>query len=1467
MKRFFCIVLLWFTGQSVFAQITYFKPDTSTFLKEFERFMGEAKNDETKEEVSTFKNFWSRHNFDEATMFTIIKNMNKLIIDAANSQDEQFYQYIRMLDFLMKQNNQELLAKWHRYFDMMMTSDYDKFRNYMSFSQDFFIDNCLVQTDVRKWKPLAETYEFTYNKFPIVKFKNLDLLCFTEGDTVFISNTSGTFLPYTRQWVGMNGRVDWSRAKYDANQVYALFKGYKINMNLGEYKVDSVTYYNKQFFNKPLQGSFEDKVFIGSPGERATYPKFVSFNKEIAIKNLIQGVDLVGGFMHRGGKIYSDGNDTLKSKISIKYKGKVQMVARAKTFAIDPTRLVTDKAEITYYLRDTIGEKLDSIYHPQVQLNFPFYEKTIRAVRTNEGISQVPFMDTYHKMEITTDQMIWQIDLPICEMKMINPDAKAVFESKSYFRDYRYESIQGLLDYNPIEKMRFYCIERAKQKYEKPGEFTLSEYASHLNNQKEYILAQILLLNDRGFIVFDPNTEMIQVQKKTFDYWNNHMKLSDFDVIRLESIIKLRPNASINLVNNDMVIEGCPGIQFSDSQSVYTIATEQQLTIKKNRDMFFGGKVHAGRFDFFGKDFYFNYDGFFIKMDNVDSMRFTCPSRDDPEKYVLVQTVLQNIYGTLYIDKENNKAGRKDYPEYPRFVSDRGAMVYYDKPEIYNGIYNRNEFFFKTDPFEINSLDRFKLEDIKLSGLFSSGGIIPDIRDTLTVQKDYSLGFIRATPAEGYPMYGGKGKNAGTISLSNEGFWGSGSLEYLSSSGHSQRYIMFLDSLNGKFEDYRVTRTNDVPDVMGEDIWLHWEPKLDRMYNTYTNKPLDMMRGKADMYGTTVLEPSGMGGYGELHFDKSLLSSAEFKFHPLSVNAEVSDFKLLALDDTTKMAFQSGNINSYIDFDKRFGDFKANDLGANSFFPYNAYKTNMNDYHWEIDRKTLDFKIPPAYAPDEIYFESTKKEQDGLRFQAGKANFALKTNLLDINEVPFIPVCDARVIPDKGNVKIEADAFMRELRNSKVVCDSISEYHNIYNCNMMVKGRFKMDGNGYYDYLQKGEKQVIYFDVVSDNKRGRAQAISHMTDSTRFILGKKFQFKGEAKLYSTSILLEFDGYVKPLHMLPIRTDYYRNDQYINPDSVILTFSRPVNESKVEMYTGIMMALDSPHVYPVFAGRKKLYADPEMLTVHGAMLWDDTYRKFIMGDSSRLFRKEPTGTYMTVSEDMRKVYAEGKVNLALNVKDFTFNTSGEINISLTDTPTTELDLSAIIDFPLPKSALGLMQDSMETFNEKAKNVNLSTSSYRHNVNEFLQDPKRVEKFFKRLNEDGKFTLEDEFEKMFNFTYLKLEWRTKNKMYVADGEASLQNIGKRIIGKKVMVKMAIEKKKSGDIIYMYIQTKKGGWYYFNFQKGVLGTLSSDKNYVDAIDKDADRMKKINIRIRKATDRQVKTFLRNLEGWKVQ
>ena len=83
---------------------------------------------------------------------------------------------------------------------------------------------------------------------------------------------------------------------------------------------------------------------------------------------------------------------------------------------------------------------------------------------------------------------------------------------------------------------------------------------------------------------------------------------------------------------------------------------------------------------------------------------------------------------------------------------------------------------------------------MRFPGTFESADIFPVFPDTLTMMDDYSLGFERETPVEGFPLYGGKAKYNNKIYLSNEGLIGDGVLEYLTSSTKSNEIYFFPDS-------------------------------------------------------------------------------------------------------------------------------------------------------------------------------------------------------------------------------------------------------------------------------------------------------------------------------------------------------------------------------------------------------------------------------------------------------------------------------------------------------------------------------------------------------------------------------------------------------------------------------------------------------------------------------------------------
>jgi len=89
-------------------------------------------------------------------------------------------------------------------------------------------------------------------------------------------------------WYGENGKVNWERAGYSSDSVYAELKQYSIEMKSSDYQADSVVFYNYKFFDYPLVGKISEKILANSTPEKATYPRFDSYSKRLFIKSLWQ---------------------------------------------------------------------------------------------------------------------------------------------------------------------------------------------------------------------------------------------------------------------------------------------------------------------------------------------------------------------------------------------------------------------------------------------------------------------------------------------------------------------------------------------------------------------------------------------------------------------------------------------------------------------------------------------------------------------------------------------------------------------------------------------------------------------------------------------------------------------------------------------------------------------------------------------------------------------------------------------------------------------------------------------------------------------------------------------------------------------------------------------------------------------------------------------------------------------------
>ena len=124
-----------------------------------------------------------------------------------------------------------------------------------------------------------------------------------------------------------------------------------------------------------------------------------------------------------------------------------------------------------------------------------------------------------------------------------------------------------------------------------------------------------------GFILYNEETEMVTVKPRLRKYILAVNGRADYDVIQFYSNVGgSENNGELSLLNYDLRLHGVERIFLSDSQNVVIFPKNQELVLHKNRNFDFAGRIMAGRFEFFGKKFDFDYDRF--KLNSVPNISF-----------------------------------------------------------------------------------------------------------------------------------------------------------------------------------------------------------------------------------------------------------------------------------------------------------------------------------------------------------------------------------------------------------------------------------------------------------------------------------------------------------------------------------------------------------------------------------------------------------------------------------------------------------------------------------------------------------------------------------------------------------------------------------------------------------------------------------------------------------------------------
>ena len=1465
-----CIFLCFFS-LSLFAQqpakLEKFSENPEAFMKELEGFMGASKNQTLIDEYNDFEKAIKKAVIKPEEMPRIIATANSMYALRMNASS-QFLSYLKCLQAVkMAEKGEEKLVELLNVMDGLL-ADVSKgqdlaLKNFLDFATTLYEKNVIFTDNYFNWTASSAKTKMEYaDKKPVIHYEKTNLIANRKIDSIQVLDVQGDLFPSINIFKGKNGKVVWRKTNGDV--IEATLDTFTIDLRKSGFVASNVKLSYPLFFKTTtLLGKLEDKLVIENKAVEGSYPRFESYEKRIDIKDIGGGADYRGSFKLQGSSVYGYGSkEEGKAQIQI-YNDKKAKVYQGYSdlFIIRKgDRIVGEKVQSTLYFDK------DSITHPSVGFRYDIQPKELTLERGNNAGDRNPFSNSFHKVNINSDKVSWLINkdtIQINEKKALASaaDLKVTFESLKFYDEVDYRKLQGIGSSNPLATLQTVSQSNGR-------ELDAEMLAKEINPKFDEKTCQSLYfeLVSKGFIDYDIENHKIYVKDKVFHYADASQKKSDFDNIEIESEFD-KSNAIMDLKDpkKGMLIQGVKSLELSPRQRVALKPTGNKLTLRENRNLLFDGKMFAGLGVFQGKGYDFDYDKFQVVMDSIRFFDLFVPNPEQTDKSgnpkpMVLASRIEYLTGILLVDAPSNKSGRENIPIFPSLQTKGPSYVYYDLLENNGGIYKRDSFFFKLDPFSFNSLDKFTKTDVKFKGQLISANIFPDLKETIVVQPDESLGFVNQSPPEGYPVYLNKGNYKGGLSLNNKGLTGKGTLAYLGSETQSEDLLFKPKQLTGTSKKFFLKEDRDskvkTPQIKGKDVSINWLPYRDSLYVNSKDAPFDIFKeGIHTLKGQIILTPDGAKGNGLFDWPKGSVISTLMSFGPGEVKADTMNLQIRAIG-ANDLAFDTRNVGGSIDFDKQYGKFKANSEELSTTMPYNQYQTSMNEFDWDLKNETITFK---ADKDKMALFRSIHPDQDSLKFLGKTAFYDLKSSELKIGGVPYINTGGAIIyLQDTTNVFIRPGGNMDTLYDAKIVCDTINKYHVINRATVHVEGKKLYHAKGYYEYKIGDKVQEILFSNILGSRVGKGQsseknvvtnATGEVASSDSFFIDKKTQFKGVIALAAANKELTFDGFARlevPLlsnrHYFSIRGEGDKKD-------LALRFDVPKNEDGEPIRNGIFLSKEVGIAYPCIMAPTFFRVDRPVLEAKGVFKYNPKTEEYVFGDTSKILNATKKGNKLVFNTLNGNLNGEGKFNIGSGLKYCTIDAAGILKAKMDTIQVDSLGsplpaefnittkIMAGIETYIPEKLIQIMTaDIQATADGQFVDYVKEGVFYEKALAEFIPNEQDLLQAITYSRERSL-----DIPKKYNpyallFSDLQMKWNNEYQSFVTTNEKiGLGSIAGVPINRMVTGHVEFRMPANGDDrFYVYLKTGGENFYFFGYQQGILSIASSNENFMTTLDK---------------------------------
>ena len=1148
---------------------------------------------------------------------------------------------------------------------------------------------------------------------PVIELKDADLVMGTSGDSIVMKKVSGTVAVLGNHFVATGGQVAWT---VKSNPVTAELGPFDFDLGKPEFTAQPVTLTYPYLLEAPIKGALSYKSVRRKPASGDTgYPRFISLTNDASVKNLGAGIAYKGGLSMAGTRLMSAALDGSLATITVNQEGKRRFRSTSRSYVLGDSVITATRAAVALY-----ESAHDSITHPGVELKYLKNKQNLKLLQEDGNYRKTPYSDSYHQLDIRAEMVVWNLTEPKINFSIYTSpnQVSADFESKNFFSNVRYQQLKSINHLHPLQMLMGYS-----QDHDKVQTMSVHDVAAAVQIPEENLRSAVVSLARDGYVDVQPKTGEVTILPKGRHYVGAAREKKDFDHIAIKSLTGSGRSATLNLGTDQLVVRGVEQFSFSDDSAAVIVRPDSGIVrLERNRNIHFSGRVIASAYRFKGKDFQFDYDGYFIDMPHIDSLtiRSKAPKKTAgkaaarPSDFTLTNKG-NTQSGRLYLNDPKNRSGRKKLGKYPSFNSTSGATVFFNKPDVLGGAYDSTTYF-DVPPFKFDSMGTGKSR-ANVVGTFHSKAL-PPIKTTMTTQEDGSLGFTHVVPATGYAMYGGKGKLSGgaKVKLNSQGLQSDGTVTYLGATMQSDRFVMYGDSLTGEGKAGSIAAGPNFPKVtMPPGYLINWNAKSDSLHLLTTEKTAPVkMYADHTFKGGMLLTPKGLGGDGRLDGPQSYVRSESLTFKNDSYSGKKAVLSVKSAQ-AGKPALTANDTNFNYDLKNGVADFKREEGSKASIdLPYAGFRTGLSEGRWDFKKKRVTLKSAATSTGGE-YISSMRPEQKGLKFKATSAAYDMTKSLLETKGVPYIAAADAWIVPDSGRVTVAGGGKIQTLRRATVLLDSLEKFHKLTGGNITVTSRDAFSGDAkYMSRTATGDSVSLKFTnfksdssaLVSQVSKKRFRLLRRSAVETappsvattakasveanqKFQLAPSINYRGGISLNSQKRGLIFDGEVLLQFGKQKGTaEWFAVQDSIDPKNVVLTLTKSKAEDGTALVTGLFLSDTDNKLYPRYAAAKATEADIPVLEVDGKLRYDAKAGAYTISKNDPADPKQHEGAALTYHENSGQVDFRGPMRFITNNKNYSITAAG-VGQANPDSSRYQVDALLGIDLTIAGKAMDIM----------------------------------------------------------------------------------------------------------------------------------------------------------------------------------